>query len=160
MAAQAAHLVDCVLPAVPIRQVVLSFHPFGYREARPFELSRLAATKPEVLRALARIHAEELARHYLNLHVHLHTCARGGVYVEAEDGEAPRFVPRAPPSRAEPSCSLPAVPTRYRPLRFFLFLATSGMFMIAAKRGFVGRGAVLVGIGVAIPLLHVTFAKP
>jgi hypothetical protein len=92
------------------------------------ELSRLAATKPEVLRALARIHAEEHARYYkqeakksgacgklhagavtfvqrfgssLNLHVHLHTCARGGVYVEAEEGEAPRFVPRAPPSRAE-----------------------------------------------------------
>jgi hypothetical protein len=119
MAAQAAHLVDCVLPAVPIRQFVLSF---------PFELSRLAATKPEVLRTLARIHAEELARHYkqaakksgeggklhagvvtfvqrfgssLNLHVHLHTCARGGVYAESEEGEAPRFVPRAPPSRAE-----------------------------------------------------------
>lgn len=49
------HLVDCILPAVPIRQFVLSF---------PFELSLLAATKPEVLRALARIHAEELARHY------------------------------------------------------------------------------------------------
>ena len=55
MAAQAAHLVDCVLPAVPIGQFVLSF---------PFGMSRLAATKPEVLRALARIHAEELARHY------------------------------------------------------------------------------------------------
>jgi hypothetical protein len=38
-------LVDCVLPAVPIRQFVLSL---------PFELSLLAATKPEVLRALAR----------------------------------------------------------------------------------------------------------
>jgi hypothetical protein len=42
-------------PAVPIRQFVMSF---------PFELSMLAATKPEVLRALARIHAEELARYY------------------------------------------------------------------------------------------------
>lgn len=119
MAAQAAHLVDRVLPAVPIRQFVLSF---------PFELSLLAATKPEVLRALARIHAEELARHYkgaakksgeagklhagavtfvqrfgssLNLHVHLHTCALDGVYVEGDDGDAPRFVPAAPPSRAE-----------------------------------------------------------
>jgi hypothetical protein len=78
----------------------------------PFELSLLAATKPEVLRALARIHAEELARHYkhaakkkgeagklhtgavtfvqrfgssLNLHVHLHTCALDGVYVEGDD---------------------------------------------------------------------------
>jgi hypothetical protein len=119
MAAQAAHLVDRVLPAVPIRQFVMSF---------PFELSLLAATKPEVLRALARIHAEELARHYkqtakksgedgklhtgavtfvqrfgssLNLHVHLHTCALDGVYVEGEEGELPRFVPADPPSRAE-----------------------------------------------------------
>ena len=102
---------------MPLRQFVLSF---------PFELSLLAATKPEVLRALARIHAEELARHYqsaakksgetgklhagavtfvqrfgssLNLHVHLHTCALDGVYVEEE--EAPRFVPAAPPTRAE-----------------------------------------------------------
>jgi hypothetical protein len=119
MTAQAAHLVDCVLPAVPIGQFVLSF---------PFELSLLAATKPEVLRALARIHAEELGRHYkqaakksgeagklhagavtfvqrfgssLNLHVHLHTCALDGVYVDGEEGDAPRFVPAAPPSRAE-----------------------------------------------------------
>jgi hypothetical protein len=35
------------------------------------------------------------------LHVHLHTCARGGVDVQGEEDEAPRFVPRAPPSRAE-----------------------------------------------------------
>ena len=33
--------------------------------------------------------------------MHLHTCALDGVYVEAEEGEDPRFVPRAPPSRAE-----------------------------------------------------------
>jgi hypothetical protein len=119
MAAQVAHLVDCILPAVPIRQFLLSF---------PFELSVLAATKPQVLRALARIHAEKPARHYkraakksgevgklhagavtfvqrfgssLNLHVHLHTCALDGVYVEGEDGHAPRFVPAPSPSRAE-----------------------------------------------------------
>jgi hypothetical protein len=132
MAAQAAHLVDCVLPAVPIRQFVLSL---------PFELSRLAAIKPDVLRALARIHAEELARHFkrtakpcaetsliattgaklhtgavtfvqrfgssLNLHVHMHTCALDGVYVESltdkttEGDAALRFLPATPPTRAE-----------------------------------------------------------
>jgi hypothetical protein len=81
-----------------------------------------------VLRALARIHAEELARHYkgatnksgetgklhsgavtfvqrfgssLNLHVHLHTCALDGVYVEGENEAAPRFVAAVPPSRSE-----------------------------------------------------------
>ena len=118
MAAQAAHLVDCVLPAAPLRQFVLSF---------PFELSLLAATRPDVLRALARIHAAELARHYkqaarsdgvtgklhtgavtfiqrfgssLNLHTHLHTCALDGVYVEGDQG-ALRFVHARPPTRTE-----------------------------------------------------------
>jgi hypothetical protein len=37
----------------------------------------------------------------LNLHVHLHTCALDGVYVEGEEGEVPRFVPAEPPSRAD-----------------------------------------------------------
>lgn len=41
-----------------------------------------------------------------------------------------------------------------------LLLATSGMFMIAGKKGFLGRGAVLVGIGIAIPVVYVTFAGP
>lgn len=41
------------------------------------------------------------ARSSLNLHVHLHTCALDGVYVEGDDGAAPRLVPAAPPSRAE-----------------------------------------------------------
>jgi uncharacterized protein len=33
-----------------------------------------------------------------------------------------------------------------------LFLATSGMFMLPGRKGLVGRGAILVGLGVAIPL--------
>lgn len=41
-----------------------------------------------------------------------------------------------------------------------VLLATSGMFMIAGKKGLLGRGAVLVGLGVAIPVLYVTFAGP
>ena len=119
MAAQAAHMVDAVLPAVSLRQFVLAF---------PFALSLLAATKPDVLRALARIHAEELARFYkasakrageqgklhtgavtfvqrfgssLNVHVHLHTCQLDGVFVEdpSEPRSPPRFAPAAPISR-------------------------------------------------------------
>jgi hypothetical protein len=39
-----------------------------------------------------------------------------------------------------------------------LFLAVSGMFMIKGRQGLLGRGAVLVAIGVAIPVLYVTFA--
>lgn len=41
-----------------------------------------------------------------------------------------------------------------------LLLAASGMFMIAGKRGLLGRGAILVGIGIAVPVLYVTFAGP
>ena len=33
-----------------------------------------------------------------------------------------------------------------------LFLAGSGMFMIAGRKGIFGRGAVLVGLGIAVPL--------
>ena len=39
-----------------------------------------------------------------------------------------------------------------------LFLATSGMFMIAGRKGFVGRGAVFVLLGIAIPVAYVTIA--
>ena len=55
MANTAAHLVDRVLPSVPVRQYVLSF---------PYALSGLAATRPEVLASLCRILSEELSLHY------------------------------------------------------------------------------------------------
>lgn len=41
-----------------------------------------------------------------------------------------------------------------------LFLAMSGMFMIAGKKGLFGRGAVLVLLGIAIPVAYVTLAGP
>lgn len=41
-----------------------------------------------------------------------------------------------------------------------LLLATSGIFMIAGKKGLLGRGAVLVLVGVLIPVLYVHFAGP
>lgn len=41
-----------------------------------------------------------------------------------------------------------------------LFLATSGIFMIAGKKGFLGRGAILVGIGILLPVLYVSFLGP
>ena len=39
-----------------------------------------------------------------------------------------------------------------------LFLATSGLFMIAGKKGLVGRGAFFVAAGVAIPLAYLALA--
>lgn len=41
-----------------------------------------------------------------------------------------------------------------------LVLALSGMFMIAGKKGLIGRGAILVGIGIAIPVVYITLAGP
>jgi hypothetical protein len=38
---------------------------------------------------------------------------------------------------------------------FLLFLATSGVFMLKGRKGFVGRGAVLLAIGAAVPFLYV-----
>lgn len=52
MANSAAHHVDRILPAVPLRQFVLSL---------PFELRRLAAFRADVARALGRIFIEAVA---------------------------------------------------------------------------------------------------
>jgi len=38
---------------------------------------------------------------------------------------------------------------------FLLFLAVSGVFMLKGKKGLVGRGAILVAIGVAVPVIYV-----
>jgi hypothetical protein len=56
MANTAAHLVDRVIPDVPVRQFVLSL---------PFELQPLAASKPGVLSAFGRIFVDVVLRHYL-----------------------------------------------------------------------------------------------
>lgn len=41
-----------------------------------------------------------------------------------------------------------------------LLLATSGIFMIAGKKGIVGRGAVLVLLGILVPVVYVHFSGP
>jgi hypothetical protein len=41
-----------------------------------------------------------------------------------------------------------------------ILLATSGIFMIAGKKGIIGRGAVLVTLGILIPIAYVHFAGP
>ena len=116
MANTAAHLVDRVLPSVPVRQFVLSF---------PYELSGLAATRPDVLAVLCRIFGEAIALHYrtwaksagfaasrtgavtfvhrfgssLNLHAHFHVVVLDGVYVERGSRLA-FFASPAPPREA------------------------------------------------------------
>jgi hypothetical protein len=116
MVESAAHLVDRVLPEVPIRQWVLTLpYPLRYRCAYDARLTS------EVLRAFVRALFAELRRrarqHWgtrasqcgavtfvqrfgsaLNLNVHFHTLALDGVYTDDENpGTAPRFLPLPPP---------------------------------------------------------------
>ena len=117
MANTAAHLVDRVLPAVPVRQWVLSL---------PWELRALAAFKADVLSALARIFVGAIfARHQawakgqglgesptgavthvqrfgssINLNVHFHVMVLDGVLSRDELGR-PVFHRAPPPTRAE-----------------------------------------------------------
>ena len=117
MASTAAHLVDRVLPAVPVRQWVLSL---------PWELRALAAFKAPVLSALGRIFVEAIfAKHRtwaksrgfadapsgavtfvqrfgssVNLNVHYHVMVLDGVFARDADGKAV-FHPAPPPTTDE-----------------------------------------------------------
>jgi hypothetical protein len=120
MADTAAHLVDRVLPAVPIRQWVLTLpYPLRYRCAYDSRLSS------EVLRAFVRALFAELRRrsrqHWgvraqqcgavtfvqrfgsaMNLNFHFHTLALDGVYADTRDlGATPHFLPLPPPDNDE-----------------------------------------------------------
>jgi hypothetical protein len=117
MANTGAHLVDRVLPDVPVRQFVLSL---------PYELRRLAAFKADVLGALARIFIREVFASCrgqakragiengecgavtfvqrfggsLNLNVHFHAVFIDGVFTRDGSGRV-RFHPASAPEAAE-----------------------------------------------------------
>jgi Transposase zinc-binding domain/Putative transposase len=120
MADTAAHLVDCVLPEVPIRQWVLTLpYPLRYRCAYD------AGLTSQVLRAFLRALFAGLRRrakeHWrtprgqggavtfiqrfgsaLNLNVHFHTLALDGACTyTVGHGRAPRFLPLPPPNDGE-----------------------------------------------------------
>jgi len=42
---------------------------------------------------------------------------------------------------------------------FLLFLAISGIFMLKGRKGFLGRGAILILIGAAVPIIYVSCAS-
>jgi hypothetical protein len=113
MCDEAANITDRILPNAPVRQWVLSL---------PFELRGLSATKPDVLTAMGRIFAEEIARateHLtdiagaktgaisfpqrfggsLNLHLHFHTLAIDGVF--EKQGEGIRLHEAPPPATTD-----------------------------------------------------------
>jgi len=120
MADTAAHLVDRVLPGVPLRQWVLSL-PFGlrYRLAHDRELTA------EVLRVLVRAVFASLRRRSrpttsgsgpahggavifvqrfggaLNLNVHFHMLVIDGAYRRSTDGRSLRFHAAPPPTDEE-----------------------------------------------------------
>ncbi len=113
MANTAAHLVDRVLPVLPVRQWVLSL---------PWELRRFAAFKADVLGALARVFVEAIFARYraaakdgdasgracgavtfvqrfggsLNLNVHFHVVVVDGVFTRDGAGRV-RFCEAPPP---------------------------------------------------------------
>jgi uncharacterized protein len=41
---------------------------------------------------------------------------------------------------------------------FLLILATTGLFMLPGRKGLIGRGGILVALGVAVPILYVTLS--
>ena len=118
MADTAAHLVDCVLPEVPMRQWVLTLpYPLRYRCAYDAQLTG------QVLRAFLRALFAGLRRRAkgrwngaraqcgavsfiqrfgsaLNLNLHFHTLALDGVYAK-DAGEPVQFRPLPAPSASE-----------------------------------------------------------
>ncbi|MEL6188193.1 MAG: transposase, partial [Myxococcota bacterium] len=110
MTRQTAHIMDRVLPDVPLRQWVLSL---------PFELRPMVSLDRELQNKVLKIFVEEVFRHYgadppsglqagaisftqrfggaLNLHVHFHVLALDGLYVR-EEGDALQFEPALEPS--------------------------------------------------------------
>jgi hypothetical protein len=75
-----------------------------------------------------------------------------------EDGEEPRFFLRLANwlhlNRGKKAWSYIAAGYAV----FLLFLASSGLFMIPGRKGLIGRGAVLVTLGAAIPILYVVLS--
>ena len=119
MSDTAAHLVDRVLPEVPVRQYVLSL-PFALRTGLAFD-QRLCGEVLRIfirsvfasLRRLARETLTETSLHCgsvcflqrsggaINLNPHYHVLVLDGVYVSTLPYEPPRFTPLPPPSREE-----------------------------------------------------------
>jgi hypothetical protein len=117
MANTGAHLVDRVLPDMPVRQFVLSL---------PYELRLLAAFKADVLGALARVFVNQVFANYrarakragiergecgaitfvqrfggsLNLNVHFHTVFIDGIFTRDGSGRV-RFHPASAPEADE-----------------------------------------------------------
>jgi hypothetical protein len=124
----AAHLMEAVLPPVPLRQFVLAMPPdLHHRLARNPELETqtLAIFLDELRGCLQSTAGANGApgfvtflQHFgsiLNLHVHFHVLALDGVYAR-EDVEPPEFLPSREPTQAELESLVTRVARRVRRL--------------------------------------------
>jgi hypothetical protein len=119
MADTAAHLVDRVFPAVPVRQYVLSL-PFALRYRLAFDhklcsqvlrifvqtvfssLKRRARRRFQMRKAYCgSVTFVQRAGGSINLNPHFHSLILDGVYVSSAPYEAPGFGPLPPPSGEE-----------------------------------------------------------
>jgi hypothetical protein len=127
----------------------------GEDQAIADELRRRLAIK-EVPREIYRATPDELEVIFDKRSLHVNTTTGHVV----DEGQKPRFILRAANwlhlNRGKKAWTY--VADGYASA--LLLLAVSGMFMIAGKKGLIGRGALLVGLGVAVPVLYVTFAGP
>jgi hypothetical protein len=118
MADTAAHLVDRVLPEVPVRQWVLSL-PFALRYRLAYDAPLTSAVLGLFVRAVFASLRRRAQRHWggargqcgavtivqrfgdaLNLNLHFHSLLLDGVYAPGPSG-TPRFRPLPPPDDAE-----------------------------------------------------------
>ncbi|MEQ1891629.1 MAG: transposase, partial [Planctomycetota bacterium] len=115
MAETAMHLADEVLPAVPLRQWVLSF-PYSVRFHLAYDAKLCAAVRRIFVRALLAWHAARAERagvarghsgavvvaqrfgSALNLNLHFHALVLDGVYASADPCTRPAFHPAEAPS--------------------------------------------------------------
>jgi hypothetical protein len=120
MADTAAHLVDRVLPAVPVRQWVLTL-PYALRYRCAYDRALAGQVLRAFLRSLFAELRRRVRRHWgvraeqcgavtflqrfgsaLNLNLHFHTLAFDGAYRYPEEyGETPRFFALPPPRHDE-----------------------------------------------------------
>ena len=126
----AAHLVDRVFPAVPVRQYVLAL-PFALRYRLAFDqelcgevirifihavfssLKRRARRKLPVCKAYCgSVTFVQRAGGSINLNPHFHSLILDGVYVSSVPYEPPRFRPLPPPTDGEVERITATIPRR------------------------------------------------
>ncbi len=111
-------------------------------DERPTEVYRASGTQLEITLAHGAVHVDT---------------ARGEI---VHEGQRDRFLLRAANwlhlNRGKKAWTIFA--DGYAIL--LLFLAASGMFMLPGKKGLVGRGGILVTLGISIPVLYVTLSGP